>query len=227
MGKQWKQASKIATADKKGRLFSKIAREIQVATRLGTQPENNSRLKLALQWARHEGMPSKTIQRALDKHTEKKQLEECLYEGFGPFGVAILVLCYTDNKVRTVAEVRSLFKKHGGHMEGSVLWMFDRIGKVDAQKESHVDVTQEALELEALDVKKNNEKTSFYCKIEDLVKVASQLEQRDWRILSASPSYQAQQKVSLKEEAKKEVFNLVRALEDQADCQQVYTTLEE
>lgn len=132
MGKQWKQAGKSDKDSKKGALFTRLAREIQVATRLGG-PEiaSNSRLKLAVSTARTHSLPKNTIDRAIAKGTGEKpedRIEEVIYEGFGPYGLAFIVHCLTDNRVRTVSEIRFLFKKCKGNMgtSGSVAWMFDK-----------------------------------------------------------------------------------------------------
>lgn len=226
MGKQWKKDGKLSTANKKGQLFTKIAREIQVAARSGSDPNYNARLKAALQWARSQSVPAKTIQRALEKKSDKEQLEEVLYEGFGPFGVALMVSCYTDNKVRTVAEVKNIFKKNGGSMEGSVLWMFNQVGRIEAQKEGDIDMTEEALEVGALDVEAQGESLCFYCDTKDTMEMAKQLEQKGWSLLSSQLTYQAKQEQSLTPEQAEALDTLIEALEEQQDCQQVYSNIE-
>ena len=135
MGKQWKKAGKQEQAGKKGALFTKLSREIQVAVRLnGPSPDLNPRLKLALETARAHCLPKDTIERAIVKGqgTQDSAVEEVLYEGFGPHGVAFLVSCVTNNRTRTVSEIRFLFKKHKGNMgeNGSVMWMFEKTGKI-------------------------------------------------------------------------------------------------
>ena len=133
MGKQWKQAGKLDKDSKKGALFTRLAREIQVATRLGgSDIASNQRLKLAISTARTHSLPKNTIDRAIAKGTGEKsedQIEEVIYEGFGPYGLAFMVHCLTDNRVRTVSEIRFLFKKCKGNMgiSGSVAWMFEKI----------------------------------------------------------------------------------------------------
>src|SRR5579863_3594047 len=132
MGKSWKKAGKIEAAQKKGALFTKLAREISVAARLGgPDPESNSRLKLAVLAAKEVSCPKETIDRAIKKGAGLDQganlIEEVLYEGYGPHGVGVMVECQTDNRNRTVAEIRNLFKNHGGNLgeNGAVAWMFD------------------------------------------------------------------------------------------------------
>ena len=133
MGKQWKQAGKLDKDSKKGALFTKLAREVQVAVRLGgANIDGNQRLKLAISAARTHSLPKGTIDRAIAKGTGQKpedHIEEVIYEGFGPHGLAMIVHCLTDNRVRTVSEIRFLFKKCKGDMgtSGSVAWMFDKV----------------------------------------------------------------------------------------------------
>ena len=132
MGKQWKTAGKKEQASKKGALFTKLSREIQVAVRLGgAKPSHNPRLKLALESARSHSLPKDTIKQAMAKSAGthlSESILEILYEGFGPYGTAFLVLCLTDNRTRTVSEIRYLFKKHNGQLgkSGSVMWMFEK-----------------------------------------------------------------------------------------------------
>ena len=133
MGKQWKQAGKLDKDSKKGALFTRLAREIQVAVRLGgTNLAGNQRLKLAINTARSHSLSKNTIDRAIAKGVGQKpedHIEEVVYEGFGPYGLAFIVHCLTDNRVRTVSEIRFLFKKCRGNMgaTGSVAWMFDKV----------------------------------------------------------------------------------------------------
>ena len=116
MGKSWKNPHKVAAAAKKGALFTKLAREISVSAKLGSpDPDANSRLKLAIQVAREASCPKETIERAIKKGSgqldDGTQIDEVTYEGYGPHGVGVIVECQTDNKVRTVSEIRNLFKK--------------------------------------------------------------------------------------------------------------------
>src|SRR6185437_10787229 len=130
MGKGWKKAGKLESAQKKGAVFTKLAREIAVAAKLGGgDPNANSRLKLAIEAAREVSCPKDTIERAIKKGTgqldDGAQIEEVVYEGYGPHGVGIMVECQTDNRNRTVSVLRSLFKSNGGNLgeSGAVGWM--------------------------------------------------------------------------------------------------------
>src|SRR5690606_35694779 len=117
MGKSWKNPFKEAKAQQKGQIFTKLAREISVAAKMGgPDPEGNSRLKLAIAAAKAQSCPKDTIERAIKKGAglldDGSQIEELTYEGLGPFGVGIIVECQTDNKNRTVGDLRTIFRKH-------------------------------------------------------------------------------------------------------------------
>ncbi len=227
MGKQWKKEGKIDISNKKGRLFTKISREIQVAARTNSNPQSNPRLRSALLWARSQSMPTKTIQRALEKGDNKKFIEEVLYEGFAPFGVGIIVLCFTDNKVRTVAGIRSIFKKHGGNMGGSVLWMFDKVGRIECEIKENCDFTQEAIEVGAIDFNTTLDKGVYYfCDVKDISLVKKNLEGRGWRIIHFQIIYKSKQVQKLSLEQKEEVCTLIEDLENQDDCQEIFYSCE-
>lgn len=128
------QHRKGAQDRRRGKIFTKLIRELSVAARLGgPDPDSNPRLRLALERARAENMPRDTIERAVQRGAGKLEganLEEITYEGYGPGGAAVMVSCMTDNRNRTVSEVRSAFTRHGGHLgaEGSVAYLFNEIG---------------------------------------------------------------------------------------------------
>ena len=145
MGAQWKQAGRVANAAKRGALIGKIVKEITVAAKVGDpNPENNPRLEAAVELARKSSVPRETIERALKKGAglldEKVTYETVLYEGFAPCKVPVIVECLTDNKNRTASDIRVFFKK--GHLGsiGSVAWMFDHLGVVEA---THRDKTKD------------------------------------------------------------------------------------
>ena len=133
---KWSQIKhkKAATDSKKGKVFSKLSKEISVAARIGGgNPEMNSRLRLAMEKAREVNMPSDNIKRAIQKGTGElpgSHYDEIMYEGYGPGGVALMIDTMTDNKTRTVSEIRHILSKHSGNMgeAGCVSWMFDKKG---------------------------------------------------------------------------------------------------
>ncbi|MFN7905456.1 MAG: YebC/PmpR family DNA-binding transcriptional regulator, partial [Pseudobdellovibrionaceae bacterium] len=153
MGKQWKKAGKMEASAKKGAVTTKIAREIQVATKMGGgDPNFNPRLRLALDLAKKNSVTNDTIERSIKKGLgqldDGKTIDETTYEGYGPHGVGVIVECQTDNKNRTAAEMRTIFKTHGGGMgeTNSVSWMFERVCLIEAVKAVTFDPEEEAIE---------------------------------------------------------------------------------
>ena len=176
MGKGWKQAGIAANSAKKGAIFTKLAREIQVAAKLGgPDPNANSRLRMAIDAAREESCPKDTIERAIKKGAglldDGAQIEELSYEGYGPHKVGIIVECQTDNRNRTASEIRNIFNKNGGALgaEGSVMWMFDRVAMLEASKTGVNDPEEDAIEAGAGEVERlEGDKCLFYGAPEDL-----------------------------------------------------------
>src|SRR3954470_9909167 len=154
MGKGWKKSIATENAQKKGKLFTKFAKEIAVAAKLGgPDPAANARLRLAIDSARESSCPKDTIERAIRKgaglDADAALIEEVTYEGYGPHQVGVLVECQTDNRHRTVPEIRNIFKSHGGTLGevGSVGWMFERVCLVEGIKPAKVqDPEEEAIE---------------------------------------------------------------------------------
>lgn len=233
MGKGWKAAGKLEAAQKKGAMFTKFAREIAVAAKLGGgDPEGNSRLKLAIQAAKEASCPKDTIERAIKKGTgqldDGAQIEENTYEGYAPHGVGVIVECQTDNKNRTVSELRNVFKANGGNMgeSGAVAWMFERVSLVKGKKAGVGDPEEEAIEAGANEVEKEEEgEYSFYGSPSDLDTIRKALQGRGWEISVAELSYKAKEKTQLTDEQKKEVFALLEELEDNDDSHRVHATV--
>lgn len=232
MGKSWKNGLKTANSQKKGLVFTKLAREISVATKAGgADPGMNARLRMAIDAAKKQSCPNDTIERAIKKGAglldDGAQIEEVLYEGRGPFGVGVLVECQTDNRHRTVPEVRSTFKKHEGSMgeTGSVLWMFDRVGLIEAHKPGTFDPEEEAIEAGANEVEKSDEGYSFYTSFESLDEVRQALQKRGWTVQSFEPSYKAKNITELTAEQKADIEEFLMALDDLDDSHRVYATI--
>lgn len=234
MGKGWKKAGKLEAAQKKGALFTKLAREIAVAAKMGgPDPEANSRLKLAIHAAREASCPKDTIERAIKKGAgldDGAMIEEIIYEGYAPHGVGVIVECQTDNRNRTVAEIRNLFKSHGGNMgeNGAVAWMFERVSLVQGKKSNVKDPEEEAIEVGANDVKKEDEADlfSFFGNPDDLDSIRSALTGRGWQISVAELSYKPKDVTAISDAQKKDVFELLEALEDNDDSHRVHATIE-
>lgn len=233
MGKGWKQAGKAEKSAAKGKIFTKVAREISVAAKLGgPDPEGNSRLKLAILAAKEVSCPKDTIERAIAKGagtgTDGAQIEELTYEGTGPNGIGVVVECQTDNKNRTVSELRRIFRHHEGNLGelGSVQWMFDRVTTVTAEKADIGDPEEEAIEVGANEVEKNEDGTyTFIGGLTDFDSLRNGLTGRGWTIRGAERTYRAKNFVELEGEARETVIEMLEELDDCDDSQKVYSNL--
>ncbi len=232
MGKSWKNPLKVANAQKKGMIFTKLAREIQVAAKAGgPDPEMNSRLRLAIDNAKKESCPNDTIDRAIKKGAgldDGKLIEELTYEGYGPHGVGVLVECQTDNRNRTAADIRGVFKSFGGNMgeSGSVLWMFKHVSLIEAEKEGQFDPDEEAIEAGADEVEKEEGNTyAFYGAHDALASIQEVLTQRGWKITKAELSYKPTNPTVLSDEQRKEVEEFLNELDDHDDTSKVHATI--
>jgi YebC/PmpR family DNA-binding regulatory protein len=232
MGKGWKSPIKVANAQKKGAVFTKLAREIQVAAKLGgPDPGANSRLRAAMDAARKSQCPTDTIERAIKKGAglldDGAQIDEVMYEGYGPHGVGVLVECQTDNRNRTVPEIRMIFKSNGGSMgeSGSVAWMFEHVGHIEATKTGNFDPEEEAIEAGADEVSKSDEGYEFYTSISSLEQVRAALTQRGWHVAKSELSYKAKNKTELSADQLKEVHDFLTELDDHDDTSSVHATI--
>jgi YebC/PmpR family DNA-binding regulatory protein len=221
---------KGANDAKRGALFTKVAREISVAARLGGgDPDANYRLRLAIEKARSVNMPADNIKRTIEKATgggEADQFEEIVYEGYGPGGVALLVEAQTDNRNRTAAEVRSMFTKAGGQLAGSgaVAWQFEPRGLIVVARDGvDVDeVTLAAIDAGAEDVDTDDEDAvEIYTAPTDLERVRSTLEGAGVPVESAESTMIAKQTVELDESKARQALRLVEQLEDLDDVSRV------
>lgn len=236
MGKSWKNPFKEAKAQKKGQLYTKVAREIAVAAKLGgPDPEANSRLKMAIDAAKEVSCPKDTIERAIKRGSGQgdggAEIEELTYEGLGPSGVGFIVECQTDNRNRTVSELRNAFRKHGGSLgeTGSVAWMFDRVSLVVGTKQNVGDPEEDAIECGANEVEKtDSEEYLFWAGPTDLDNLRTQLQERGWGISMAELSYKMKNPTAVEDpETLASVKDLEQALNDLDDSHRVYSTLDE
>ena len=225
------QHRKGAQDAKRGKLFTKLIREVSVAARMGgPDPVANSRLRLAMDKALSGNVPKDTIERAIKRASGDQgaeNIEEVRYEGYGPGGVAVMVECMTDNRNRTVADVRHAFTKFGGNLgtDGSVAYLFTKVGQISYPSGSDEDAVMEAaLEAGAEDIV-NNEDGS----IDVLTSVDTFPEVRDAMVAMDLPPEQAEvtmrasTNVSLSAEDAGNMVKLLEMLEDHDDVQQVYS----
>ena len=222
---------KAAIDAKRGKAFTKIIKEITIAAREGGgDPNGNPRLRLVIDNAKAVNMPADNIERAIKKATgelEGVTYHELTYEGYGPAGVAILVEVATDNKNRTVAEVRHLFSKGGGSMgeTGSVAWMFDKKGVVTLPKQgkSEDEIMEIILEAGAEDLQTEEEFFVVQSSIENFEQVRKALLDKALTIENASLQWIAKNFLTVTGEDAEKVVKLIESLEDSDDVQNVFT----
>lgn len=226
---------KGANDAKRGKIFTKLIKEITVAARQGGgDPEGNPRLRSAIATAKTENMPKDNIARAIDKGTgglEGDSYEEILYEGYGPGGVAILVECMTDNRNRTVADVRHFFSKSNGNLgeNGCVAWMFDKKGQilVDKTTISEEELMDKAIEAGAEDVIEEENEFQVLIGLEEFNDVRDSLEGQGVNFLEASISMIPQNVVEVtKENVAVSLLKLLENLEDHEDVQNVHANFD-
>ena len=205
---------------KRGALFTRIGNQIAVAARSGADPELNPSLAAVIEKAKSANMPMSTVERAIKRVSDKDsiQLEEILYEGYGPGGIAILVECATDNRNRTYPEVKHAFTKHGGSIgeANSVAFQFERKGVIIV-KSSGENALLEVLEAGAEDAVENEDVIIAYTDPKDLHEVKLKLNQAGLETESAELSYQPSNTVELDEELESKLEKIIDSLEDLQD----------
>jgi len=225
------QHRKGAQDAKRGKIFTRFIREITVAARMGGEDINaNPRLRAAVDTARNSNMSNDTIERAIKRGAvglEGQDLEEIRYEGYGPGGVAIMVDCMTNNRNRTVAEVRHAFSKRGGNLgtEGSVGYLFTKIGQFYFPAGSSEDKIMEvALEAGADDVQTHEDGTiEVICSPEQFTAVRNAMEQQQLKAEHAAVSMEASVQIAVEGEDAEKVAKLLEMLEELDDVQNVYS----
>jgi len=218
---------------KRGAMFTKFTREIIIATRQGgSSPEGNFRLRLAIQKARDNNMPKDNIENAIKKGSgaaEGTIFTEMIMEGYGPAGIAILLEAMTDNRNRTVSEIRSTFMKYNGNLgeNGSVAWMFENTGviTVDTAGMNADDFTLFAIDAGAADVKEDKGLLEIYTEPKDFEQVKLAIEKRK-KPLSAEVTMLPKNTISLPEKESLQTVKLLEKLEDLDDVQRVFSNLE-
>ncbi|HVU59369.1 MAG TPA: YebC/PmpR family DNA-binding transcriptional regulator [Candidatus Saccharimonadales bacterium] len=214
----------------RGALFTRLGNAIAVAARGGTDPDMNFNLRLAVDKAKAANMPAANIQRSIDRVKDKNaaQIQEVLYEGYGPGGAAILVACATDNINRTYPEVRLAFSKHGGNLaeKGAVAFQFDHKGLIRVQGTGD-DLLLQALDAGAEDAQEEDGELLVYTVDTDLAKVRDALRLRGLHILEAELTYVANTTVHIGDrETSEKIMRLMDALDDVDDVTDTYVNFE-
>jgi YebC/PmpR family DNA-binding regulatory protein len=222
MGAQWKQKHREASANARGKIFTKLAKEIMVAARAGADPAMNARLRMAVEAAKKASMTKDTLDRAIKKGAglldDAAQFEVVTYEGFAPHQVAVVVECLTDNRNRTSANVRALFRKGQLGASGSQVEATPPAAGVDAE--------EAAIECGAQDLESDGEGgTRFFTSPTDVDLVSKALGERKWTVTSAQLIWKAKNPVSLDEAQRSEVEAFFVALDEDDDVQNLYVAL--
>ena len=226
---------KAAMDAKRGKLFTKLSREITIAAREGGgNPENNPRLRIAIQNARAANMPNDSIQRAIKRGTGElggDTIEEVIYEGYAPGGVALMIAVMTDNRNRTVSELRHLLSRHGGSMAeaGSVAWNFQRRGVLYVEKNGMTEeqMLEYVLEADAEDMVEEADFFIVYTEPGKLSQVQQFFEQQQLGIKEAKVEFVPSTTLKVEDPAvARKVLKLLEALEDHDDVQNVYANFE-
>jgi len=221
---------KGATDAKRGKLFTKLIKEITVAARMGGgDPDSNPRLRHALNSARSQNMPKDTSERAIKKGTgelEGVNYEEILYEGYGPGGVAVLVECLTDNRNRTIAEVRHAFGKAGGNVgtDGCVAWMFDKKGLISVSKEDSDEETlmELALDAGAEDIKEETDSFDIITEPSDFDAVKEAIDAAEIKYELAEITMIPQNLTKIEGKEAEQMIRFMDTLDDSDDVQKFY-----
>lgn len=233
---KWSQIKyKKGIADqKRGQLFSKLARNILIAVKeKGSDPNVNYKLKMAIDKAKSFYMPSESVERAIKKGIGEKEsslLEEVAYEAYGPAGTALILEAITDNRNRTVAEIKHTLSQFDGKLaeQGSVAWMFEKKGVIEIKKNNFSqDKELEIIEAGAEDIAIHEDKIDVYAKPENLETLKSGLSKLGLEIISASVDFVAKNPIKIEsEETKKKIEGLFEALDNQDDIQEIYSNIE-
>ena len=213
----------------RGKVWTKVIREITVAAKDGPDPNDNPRLRLALEKANAANMPKDTIKRAIEKGSgtgETGQLQEIIFEGYGPGGVAILVETMTDNRNRTVSDVRHAFSKFGGNLgtDGSVAYLFKKLGLIHVSKEfSEEKLMEIVIESGAIDFTDEEDFFEVTTEANDFNKIIDIFKENQIQYLNAELTLRAETLVNLDNEMSEKVLNIMEFMDDLDDVQEVHT----
>jgi len=225
---------KMAMDARRGKIFTKLIREIMMATKMGgPNPDVNPRLRMAIERAKSFNMPNENIQRAIKKGSGEEggvSFEQVSYEGYGPGGVAIYIEVLTDNKNRSAAEIRSIFSRHNGNLAGagSVTWMFERKGLITVKK----DVVDEdtllgiILDAGAEDLKTESDRYEIITSPENFENVKKSLEEKNIEIETSSLTLLPKNTVRVEGKDAEQLLKLLDSLEECEDVQAVYSNFD-
>jgi len=231
MGAQWKTKIKETTAAAKGRIFTKLSKEIMVAARAGADPDMNPRLRMAMEQAKKASVPKDTVERAIKKGAglvdEGVNYEKLTYEGFAPHRVPVIVECLTDNVNRTVTNIRMLFRKGQLGTTGSVSWDFDYLGMIEATPATAgADPELAAIEAGARDLEPGEgSATLFLTDPSDLDVVSRALPTYGFVVRSGNLGYRPKNPLTLGDAERAEVEAFLEAIDADDDVQNVYAGL--
>jgi YebC/PmpR family DNA-binding regulatory protein len=234
MGRQWLQKNREINAAKRGKIFNKLVREIQIAAKAGLpDPDMNPRLAVAVEAARKQSVPNDTIARAIKKGSgqlgEGAQIESITYEGLGPHHVPVIIEVMTDNRNRTGPEIRNLFRN--GQMGARVTFLFDHVGIVEATHEGTVDREEAAIEAGAQNVEALEHAPAgqtgarFFTDRTDLDTVTAALKKTGWSVTLSEMGYAPKDPVELPPDQRKDVEAFLEAVDDNDDVHRIYTAL--
>ena len=216
----------------RGKVWTKVIREITVAAKDGPDPNDNPRLRLALEKANAANMPKDTIKRAIEKGSgtgETGELEEIIFEGYGPGGVAILVETMTDNRNRTVSDVRHAFSKFGGNLgtDGSVSYLFKKLGVIHINKDYPEEILMEnVIESGAQDFSEEDDFFEVTTDPNQFNKVIDFFKENDIQYINAELTLRADTLVDLDQDMSEKVLNIMEFMDDLDDVQEVHTNAE-
>ncbi|WP_290081652.1 YebC/PmpR family DNA-binding transcriptional regulator [Paramuribaculum intestinale] len=232
---EYRKARKLKRWGNMSRTFTRIGKEITIAAKSGgPDPDTNPRLRVLMQNAKAANMPKDTVERAIKKATEKdsSDYKEIVYEGYGPYGIAIVVEAATDNNTRTVANVRSYFNKHGGNLgtQGSLAFLFDHKSVFKIKPKDGMDL--EELELELIDygvdeLEADEEEIVAYGAFEEFANIQKYLEENGYEIVSAEFERIPHELKDVTDEQRAQIEKLLDKFEDDEDVQNVFHNMKE
>lgn len=223
---------KEITDQKRGQIFSKMSRVVSIAVKDGgPNPETNTKLRMAIEMAKKLNLPKENVEKAIKRGTGElsgEKLEEVLFEAYGPGGIAIMIEGITDNKNRTLGEIKQILSQYNGKLvgEGAVKWMFERKGSLTiTNPQNKEELEMMAIEAGAEDVVTDENDLIIYTKPEDLEKVKKNLEEKGVKIDSAELEWVSKEDVTVTEQEKESLEKLFDALDENDSVQGIYSNL--